>query len=74
VLRRRNAHPHNLCAAFIQRAKSAGVKFSFGTNNGDPNLGRMEYALEMVKQCGLTWQDIFMPKPDGKKAAQRKGS
>ncbi|MGD0225780.1 MAG: family 16 glycoside hydrolase [Terriglobia bacterium] len=61
-------------AAFIQRAKSAGVKFSFGTNNGDPNLGRMEYALEMVKQCGLTWQDIFMPKPDGKKAAQRKGS
>ncbi len=61
-------------AAFIQRAKSAGVKFSFGTNNGDPNLGRIEYALEMVKQCGLTWQDIFMPKPDGQKAAQRKGS
>ncbi|MGO8791936.1 MAG: family 16 glycoside hydrolase [Terriglobia bacterium] len=61
-------------AAFIQRAKSAGVKFSFGTNNGDPNLGRIEYALEMVKQCGLTWQDIFLPKPEGQKAAQRKGS
>jgi histidinol phosphatase-like PHP family hydrolase len=59
-------------AAFIQRAKNAGVKFSFGTNNGDANLGRMEYALEMVKQCGITWQDIFIPKPDGKKAAQRK--
>jgi histidinol phosphatase-like PHP family hydrolase len=58
-------------AAFIKRAKSAGVKFSFGTNNSDPNLGRMEYALEMVKQCGLTWQDIFVPKPDGQKAAQR---
>ena len=40
-------------AAFIQRAKTAGVKFSFGTNNGDPNLGRIEYALAMVKQCGL---------------------
>ena len=40
-------------AAFIQRAKNAGVKFSFGTNNSDPNLGRMEYALAMVKQCGL---------------------
>jgi hypothetical protein len=61
-------------AAFIQRAKNAGVKFSFGTNNGDPNLGRMEYALAMVKQCGLTWQDIFIPHPDGKKAAQRKSS
>jgi histidinol phosphatase-like PHP family hydrolase len=60
--------------AFIQRAKNAGVKFSFGTNNSDPNLGRMEYALAMVKQCALTWQDIFVPKPDGQKAAQRKGS
>jgi hypothetical protein len=59
-------------AAFIQRAKAAGVKFSFGTNNSDPNLGRIEYALEMVKQCGLGWQDIFVPKPDGKKAVQRK--
>jgi hypothetical protein len=59
-------------AAFIQRAKNAGVKFSFGTNNGDPNLGRMEYALAMVKQCGLTRQDIFMPKADGQKAAQRR--
>src|SRR5271157_2309704 len=58
--------------AFIQRAKSTGVKFSFGTNNGDPNLGRMEYALAMVKQCGLTRQDIFMPKPEGQKAAQRR--
>jgi hypothetical protein len=58
--------------AFIQLAKNAGVKFSFGTNNGDPNLGRMEYALAMVKQCGLTWQDIFIPKPEGQKAAQRR--
>ena len=54
-------------AAFIQLAKRTGVKFSFGTNNGDPNLGRIEYALAMVKQCGITWQDIFVPKPDGKK-------
>jgi len=58
--------------AFIQRAKNAGVKFSFGTNNGDSNLGRDEYAVAMVKQCGLTPQDLFLPKPDGQKAAQRK--
>jgi hypothetical protein len=57
---------------FIKRAKSAGVKFSFGTNNGDRELGRMEYAVAMVKECGLGWQDIFIPKPDGQKAAQRK--
>jgi hypothetical protein len=59
-------------AAFIQRAKDSGVKFSFGTNNSDPNLGRMEYALAMVKQCRLAWQDIFVPKPEGQKAAQRR--
>ena len=58
-------------ADFIKLAKQTGVKFSFGTNNSDANLGRDEYALAMVKECGITWQDIFMPKPDGKKAAQR---
>jgi hypothetical protein len=58
--------------AFIKRAKAAGVKFSFGTNNGDPNLGRIEYAVSMVKECGLTPQDIFIPKPEGEKAAQRR--
>ena len=59
-------------AAFIKRARNAGVKFSFGTNNADRNLGRMEYAVAMVKECGLTRQDIFVPKPDGDKAAQRR--
>jgi len=61
--------PH---AAFIKRAKQAGVKFSFGTNNAGRELGRMEYCLAMVKECGLEWQDIFVPKPDGEKAAQRR--
>jgi hypothetical protein len=59
--------------AFIKAAKKAGVKFSFGTNNSDKNLGRDEYGVQMVKQCGLTWQDMFLPKPEGQKAAQRKG-
>jgi hypothetical protein len=59
--------------AFIRMAKKAGVKFSFGTNNGDRELGRMEYALQMVNECGLVWQDIFVPKPDGQKPVQKKG-
>lgn len=48
--------------AFIRLAKKAGAKFSFGTNNADRNLGRIEYSLRMVKECGLTSQDIFIPK------------
>jgi len=53
--------------AFIKQAKQAGIKFTFGTNNGDRNLGRLEYCLEMIKECGLTPQDLWMPKPDGQK-------
>jgi hypothetical protein len=60
-------------AAFIKAGKKAGVKFSFGTNNGDKNLGRDEYGVQMVKECGLTWQDMFLPKPEGEKSIQRKG-
>ena len=59
--------------AFIKAAKKAGVKFAFGTNNGDRKLGRLEYGVEMVKECGLTWQDIFVPKPDGERPVQKRG-
>ncbi|MDX2153554.1 MAG: family 16 glycoside hydrolase [Bryobacteraceae bacterium] len=59
--------------AFLKAAKQAGVKFSFGTNNGGPHdIGRLEYSLAMVKECGLKWPDIFVPKRDGEKRVQRK--
>ncbi|NOY36856.1 MAG: DUF1080 domain-containing protein [Chlorobi bacterium] len=49
-------------ATFIKRAKEAGVKFTFGTNNTGPDdLGRLEYCLDMVDDCGLTWQDFWFP-------------
>jgi histidinol phosphatase-like PHP family hydrolase len=57
---------------FIQLAKKAGAKFSCGTNNSDANVGRIEYCLEMVQKAGLTWRDIFIPKPEGQKAVQRR--
>ncbi|GAI93582.1 unnamed protein product, partial [marine sediment metagenome] len=48
--------------AFIKRAKEAGVKFTLGTNNGGASdLGRMDYALEMITECGLTPADMWMP-------------
>jgi hypothetical protein len=48
--------------AFIQRAKAAGVKFTFGTNNsGADDLGQLEYCLEMIDQCGLEPTDIWIP-------------
>jgi hypothetical protein len=60
--------------AFIRAAKAAGAKFSFGTNNAEAEVGRLEYPIQMVRECGLKWQDIFVPKPDGKKRIQMAGN
>jgi histidinol phosphatase-like PHP family hydrolase len=57
--------------SFIKMAKAAGAKFTFGTNNGGAEIGRCEYALQMVKECGLVWQDFFLPMK-GPKALHRK--
>ena len=49
-------------AEFIKRAKAGGVKFTFGTNNGGPDdLGRLEYCIDMAKECGLTPNDMWIP-------------
>ena len=60
-------------AAFIKLAKQSGVKLACGTNNaGAADLGRNEYCIEMIRQCGLTDQDFWTPPAEGKKAIQRK--
>lgn len=60
-------------ASFIQMAKSAGVKFTMGTNNTGPaDLLRCEYGLQMIKECKLVWQDFFVPGAFGPKAVERK--
>jgi hypothetical protein len=48
-------------AAFLKLAKAAGCKFTFGTNNGDRDIGNLDYSFEMVKEVGLQWQDIWTP-------------
>jgi hypothetical protein len=58
--------------SFIRMAKAAGAKFTFGTNNGSARgLGRCEYGLQMVRECGLVWQDFWLPLK-GPKAIERK--
>ncbi len=49
--------------AFLKLAKVAGCKFTFGTNNGDRDVGRLDYCLAMVKELGLEWQDVWVPAP-----------
>jgi hypothetical protein len=59
---------------FIKRAKAAGVKFSFGTNNADnTDLNRLEYCVKAIEEAGLTPEDIFLPRPSGDKKVLKKG-
>lgn len=45
----------------IRQAKQRGLKFTFGTNNENPDMGRSEYAIGAVEACGLTASDIWFP-------------
>jgi len=48
-------------ATFIKRAKAAGAKFSMGTNNVDKDLGTLDYAIQMIEECGLEPGNFFKP-------------
>jgi hypothetical protein len=48
--------------SFIQMAKAAGAKFTFGTNNTSAqDLLRCEYGLQMVEECKLEAQNFWTP-------------
>ena len=47
---------------FLRLAKAAGCQFTFGTNNGDRDIGRLDYSFQMVREVGLKWEDIWVPK------------
>jgi phosphotriesterase-related protein len=48
-------------AEFIAKAKAAGVQFTVGTNNKDNNFAGADYAEEIIKKCGLSEADFFLP-------------
>lgn len=54
---------------FLEIAKAAGAKFSFGSNGRYPNMGKLDYCLQAAKELGLTKADIFTPVGDGRKPA-----
>jgi hypothetical protein len=56
---------------FIRLAKENGIIFSCGTNNADSNFGDLEYCREMIKKCGLSENDFFIPRPAGKKPIEQ---
>lgn len=57
---------------FLKLAKAAGARFSFGSNGRYPNMGKLDYSLQMARQLDLKPADLFTPAPDGLKAVQRR--
>ena len=55
---------------FLKMAREAGAKFSFGSNIRGPNVGKLDYCLEMVRALGLKREDIFTPAQAGRKPIQ----
>lgn len=51
-------------ARFIKKAKSAGARFTFGSNTHGLGAGDIEWSINMAKECGLTKDDFFIPKRD----------
>jgi hypothetical protein len=56
---------------FLKLAKGAGAKFSFGSNGRFPNMGKLEYCIEMAGRLELKKGEFFAPARDGEKAVQR---
>ena len=55
---------------FLEIAKAARVKFSFGSNGRYPDMGKLDYCLDMADRLSLTEADLFVPQAEGEKAAQ----
>ena len=46
---------------FLEIALAEGAKLSFGSNGRYPNMGQLDYCLEMAGQLGLGREHIFVP-------------
>ncbi len=46
---------------FLQIAKAAGAKFTFGSNGRYPKMGLLDYSVSMAKELGLQAADMYVP-------------
>jgi histidinol phosphatase-like PHP family hydrolase len=58
--------------SFLKQAKAAGVKFWLGSNGRYPNMGKLDYSLEMARTLGLKKADLFTPARPGQRAVDRR--
>jgi histidinol phosphatase-like PHP family hydrolase len=58
--------------AFLQLAKDAKLKFSFGSNSGSGPVRTLDFCIERARTLGLTANDMFVPAPRNRKPIQRR--
>jgi histidinol phosphatase-like PHP family hydrolase len=57
---------------FLKMAKSAGLKFSFGSNSGSGPVRAMDFCTDTAKELDLSAKDMFVPTPKSLKPIYRR--
>ena len=56
-----NDMAHTPHEEFILKAKAAGLKFTFGSDSRNNNVGRLAFCKRIAKKCNLTAGDFYIP-------------
>jgi histidinol phosphatase-like PHP family hydrolase len=56
-----NDMSHTPHEEFILKAKAQGIKFTFGSDSRNQNVGRLSYCKQIAKKCNLTKDDFYIP-------------
>jgi hypothetical protein len=56
-----NDMAHTPHEKFINMAREAGLKFTFGSDSRNQNAGRLCYCKQIAKKCNLKKEDFFIP-------------
>lgn len=67
-----NAQTGYASERFVRLAKEMGAKFTIGSNNMDDRLIDMSRCRKLVEKCGLSQEDMFVPRSFGPAQRSRK--
>lgn len=56
-----NDMAHTPHEEFILKAKAEGIKFTFGSDSRNQNVGRLFYCKRIAEKCHLTREDFYVP-------------
>jgi histidinol phosphatase-like PHP family hydrolase len=60
-----NDMSHTPHEEFILKAKAQGLKFTFGSDSRNINVGRLAYCKRIAEKCNLTAEDFYVPVKKG---------